>query len=243
MLKNFLLCFVSCLIILQSCATQQPTKKIEKSISIEYAYDEIDKDDAYGQLNLSKSRYLIYGDANFLVIKNYINSPMPNSMDAIEKEYIKDLKSGKVYFCMKVGNDKIRMIEPDSSLEYLQIFDTYSDSTYALSKVESPSQKIQNNDVQQWQLNKEGFISPLLYLTQTFAENDLIKKLPIALYRYNKFVGLCLGNDRNISKYTYKLRAQKIEIDRVQPIGEHLASFKDSDKAEFNKLISAFIGF
>ena len=240
--KHLYIAFAT-IFLFQSLATAQKHQRIEKSIAIEYAYDSIAATDMMGQLMFSKKRLLVYADADFFVIRSYSANPSPKTMDAIVLMVVQDLKTGKAYSCMTIGDKKLREVEPEKSQIIESLFGDVADSSYTLTQTSAATTPIKGFYCEKWHLAQADMVSPFLYLTKDLEAIEAIEKMPMFVRRDGKLLGLCLGNDTDFGASIYRLRAQNVEIDKPQPIAEQLATFKDSNKEDMNKAIKKLLGF
>lgn len=244
MYKNTFFALLSGLFLLNSCTPAQPKNEAAlQSIAIDYGYEGIAADDQMGQMMFAKKRYSIYCDANFSVIRSYAVGADQASLDAVVTTVFKDLKTGKIWHGMELGNQKLRVEGSAEDATAGQLFETYVDPAYSLTKVDAPATTIQSYPCEKWHLAQAEMVSPFLFLTTAIQPSDAVKNMPMFISRDGKFQGLCLGNDTPFGDKTYSLRAQKVELNQLQPVAEQLAGFRDSSKEEINRILKELLGF
>jgi hypothetical protein len=224
-----------------SVFSQTPTPK-QSSLFIEFGYLDIPGEDLFGQMMFAKKSMTVYVDTAFVAISSFTKNPAPNTMDVVKIDFIKDLKTGKIYSCATIEKEKYKEIEPNDS-KMAAMFDMYADTIYSLNKINAPTETVQNIVCEKWQLAQTDMVSPFIYLTKDVANVELMKNVPLAVFRKGEFVGISLGHDVEAAGNIYKLRAQTIEFDKPQAIAKLLATFKDVKKDEINQAIKKMMGF
>lgn len=241
MLQKTSLLALLCLLLTQAIA--QDVQKIEKSIYIEYGYEGIDTDDVVGQMMFAKKRLAIYADADFMMLQTYSTDPKPQTMEAIVVGMIKDMKTGKVYPCLTIGDQKLRQKETLEQSMSEDIFSGLSDSDYEMSKTDN-AEKIAGIASAQWNMIlPEMEDTSSVYLSLNISPNDAIKDQPLFVFRSDEYLGLLLGKDSAFGPKIYQFRALKVELDRPRPIAEQLATFEETSEEMLNKTLKSYLGF
>ena len=228
-------------LLLNVAGAAQNTVTVRQSLGIEYAFTDIAADDIMGQMMFAKVRLYMYGDDQYVMIRKYANTT-EKTLDALPMEIITQLSTGETWMCITVGVKKMRTGEGASDLWANLGFDGFQDTAYVFSKDAAQAQQIQGYACENWKFSSDALTPVSLYVSSDFAASPILEKWPFYLKKDANTAGICLGSDKVFGN-TYKMRAQKVEIDKKTDLGAYLQGFTVVQGEEFNTAIKAYLGF
>lgn len=219
----------------------QPTVLVRQSLGIEYGFVDIPADDMVGQMMFAKQRSYVYGDDQYTMMRK-IATGEGKTLDAIPLEMITNLASGESWFCVTLGDTKLRTNEAAPNLAQSMGFNDIQESAYSFSKNAVDVTAIQGYACENWKFDSEELMPLSFYVTRVMGPVELLEKWPFYLKKDAENMGICLGSDKTMGK-TYQMRALKIDIDQKLDLATYLQGFKLSSNEEINKVMKKYLGF
>lgn len=237
MTRTILSLFFLSICILSGAA--QNSISVKSSLGIEYAYVDIPADDQVGQLMFAPNRYYVYGDDQYTMIRKFSNTK-EKTLDALTMEMITQLSTGEVWLCITIDQRKLRTSELKPQIGSGLGFNDFENSDYVFSK--DARQQILGYSCENWKFTNEALTPVSMLICKASAPGMMLEKWPFFIKKDAQNEGICLGNDQFMGN-TYKLRAQRIDVDQKTDLSAYLERFEKVNEAGMNAAIKAYLGF
>lgn len=231
MLKNCLFLAIS-VFAFSRCASQHDNKAVSpKSLSVEYAYIGIPDDDVVQKTMFGNTHYKIYTDAGHTMLESNVQAS-----GGLKTIIVIDNKTGETHLCISLDTLKIKTIEKDPALKD-QLFGIFGDSSFTWASSGVAQEPIQGYAATGWAISSPEHGKTILYVTDQVSPPAEMARSPVFIHHDGKFVGLMLGSDQQFGKYSPRLRAVNIELDKPKDVAATLAAYRSVSKEEGNRLM------
>lgn len=231
MLKNCLF-FAVILFMFSRCSPKHESKAVSpKSVSVEYAYVGIPDNDDVQKMMFGNTRVRIYTDAGYTMLESTAQAP-----HGLQSVIVIDNKTGETHLCISLDTLKIKTIEEDAAMKD-NLFGVFGDSSSTWESSGPVQEPIQGYKASGWAVSNPEFGKTIVYVTDQISPSEAMAKSPVFIRHDGKIVGFMLGSDQQFGKYSPKLRAVNIELDKPKDVAATLAAYRPVSKEEGNRLM------
>jgi len=213
-----------------------------KSVYIEYGYPDIPDADPAVQSVYGHARYRVYADDRYTTVENARLMP-GETAQGLRSGFIQDRRSGDVYLCVEVGQDRFRK---RANAEEASLFESLTARMYQ-GKMNligtNTTQRIMGLDCLQYWLIPEGSTDTLIvYLNNRLIPAGAVRNFPMAVFQGGEFHGVVLGrDDRTDGGGVIPFRALSMDIDKPQDVAALLTGYRTVSEEEGNAILQRWL--